>query len=58
MAKYAAERSGGKYVIGRKVWKTMFVRKVMYAYGALAWYQRECEDLEVIQTVLADGYGK
>ena len=49
MVKYAAERSGSKYVIGREIWKTMIVSKLMYGCGALAWYQRECEDLEVIQ---------
>ena len=54
MVKYAAERSVRKYVIGREGWKTMIVSKVMYACGALAWYQRECDDLEVIQ----NGFGR
>ena len=47
MVKYAAERSGSKYVIGREVWKTMIVSKLMYGCGTLTWYQRECDDLEV-----------
>ena len=51
--KYAAVRSGSKYVIGRDGWKTMIVSKLMYGCGALAWYQRECDDLEVIQ----NGFG-
>ena len=38
MVKYAAERSGSKYVIGREGWKTMIVSKLMYVCGALAWY--------------------
>ena len=38
MVKYAAERSGRKYVIGREGWKTMIVSKLMYVCGALAWY--------------------
>ena len=50
MVKYAAEQSGSKYVIGREVWKTTIVSKLMYECGALAWYQCECDDLEVIQT--------
>ena len=54
MVKYAAERSGSKYVIGREGWKTMIVSKLMYGCGALAWYQRECDDLEVIQ----NGHGR
>ena len=54
MVKYAAERSGRKYVIGREGWKTMIVSKLMYGCGALAWYQRECDDLEVIQ----NGFGR
>ena len=49
MVKYAAERSGSKYVIGREGWKTMIDNKPMYECGALAWYQRECDDFEVIQ---------
>ena len=48
MVKYAAERSGSKYVIGRERWTTMIVSKLMYGCGALAWYQRECDDLEVL----------
>ena len=36
-------------MIGREGWKTMIVSNLMYGCGALAWYQRECEDLEVIQ---------
>ena len=48
IVKYAAERSGNKYVIGREGWKTMIVSKLMYGYGAVAWYQRKCDDLEVI----------
>ena len=50
MVKYAAERSGSKYVIGREGWTTMIVIKLMYGCGAPAWYQRECDDLEVIYT--------
>ena len=54
IVKYAAERSESKYVIGRGGCKTMIVSKLMYGYGALAWYQRECDDLEVIQ----NGFGR
>ena len=54
MVKYAAERTGSKYVIGREGWKTMIVSKLMNGCGALAWYQRECNDLEVIQ----NGFGR
>ena len=57
MVKYAVG-SGSKYVIGREGCKTMIVRKLMYGYGALTWHQLECDDLEVIQTDLAGGYGK
>ena len=54
MVKYAAERSGSKYVIGREGWKIMIVSKLMYGCGALAWYQREWDNIEVIQ----NGFGK
>ena len=53
MVKYAAARSWSKYVIGREGWKTMIVNKLMYGCGALAWYQRECDELEVIQNEFA-----
>ena len=54
MLKYAAERLGSKCVIGREGWKIMIVSKLMYGCGALAWYQRECDDLEVIK----NGFGR
>ena len=54
MVKYAATRSGSKYVVGRKGWKSMAINKMMYGCGALAWYQYECDDLEVRQ----NGMGK
>ena len=31
--------------------KSMVINKVMYGCGALAWYQHECDDLEVRQNV-------
>ena len=54
MVKYAAERSGSIYVIAREEWKTMIVSKLMYVCEALAWYQRKCDDLEVIE----NGFGR
>ena len=41
-------------MIGREGWKTMNVSKLMYGCGALAWYQHEWDDLEVIQ----NGFGR
>ena len=49
MVKYAATRSGSKYVVGREGWKSMVVNKMMYGCGTLAWNQHECDDLEVRQ---------
>ena len=37
MVKYAAERSGSKYVIGREGWKTMILSRLLYGCGALAY---------------------
>ena len=54
MVKDAVERSGSKCVIGREGWKINIVSKMMYGCRALTWYQRECDDLEVIQ----NGFGK
>ena len=41
-------------MIGREGWKTIIVSKLMYGCGALAWYQRKCDDLDVIQ----NGFGR
>ena len=49
MVKYAAARSGSKYIVGREGWKSMLVNKLMYGCGALVWYQHECDDLEIRQ---------
>ena len=49
MVKYAAARSGSKYVVGREGWKSMVVIKLMYGCGALVWHQHECDDLEIWQ---------
>ena len=38
MIKYAAARSGSKYVVGREGWKGMVVTKLMDECGAIAWY--------------------
>ena len=49
MVKYAAARYGSKYVVGREGWNGMVVNKRMYGCGALSWYQKECDDLEIRQ---------
>ena len=49
MIKYAVARSGSTYVISREGWKGMVVNKLMYGCGALAWYQKECDNLEIRQ---------
>ena len=36
MVKYAATRSGSKYVFDREEWKSRMVNKMMYGCGALA----------------------
>ena len=50
IVKYAAERSRSKYAIEMEGWMAMIVSTLVYGCGALAWYQRECDDLEVIQS--------
>ena len=35
MVKYAAARSGSKYVVGREGWKSMVVNKLRYGCGTL-----------------------
>ena len=37
MVKYAAARSGSKYVVGREGWKSMVVNKLMYGCETLVW---------------------
>ena len=36
-------------MIGKEGWNAMIASKLMDGYGTLAWYQRECDDLEEIQ---------
>ena len=43
MVKFAAARSGSKYIVGREGRKSMVVTKLMYGCGALVWYQHECD---------------
>ena len=52
MVKYAADRGGSKYVIGREGLIAIIISKLKYGCGALAWYQRECDDSEVIPRLL------
>ena len=40
MVKYAASRSGSKYVVGREGWKGMVVNKLMCVCRALSWYKK------------------
>ena len=47
MVKYAAARSGSKYGVGREGWNCMIVKKMMYGCGALAWYQKDSDDLKI-----------
>ena len=50
MVKYAAARSRSKYVVGREGCKcVVVVNKLMYGCGALARYQKECDDLKIRQ---------
>ena len=49
MGKFAASRSGSKFVIGIEGWEGLVVNKLMYGCGALVWSQAECNDLELKQ---------
>ncbi len=52
MVKFAANRSGSRFIVGREGWKGLVVSKLMFSAGALVWYQKECDDLEVMQNDL------
>ena len=54
MVKYAAARSGSKYVVDRERWKSIVVNKQLYGSGALAWYQQESDNLEIIQNGMGE----
>ena len=49
MVKFAASRSGSKYLVGREGWKGMVVNKLMFGAGATCWDQNECNKLESFQ---------
>ena len=52
IVKYAAARSGSKYVVGREGRKSIVVNNLLHGCGSLAWYQQECDDLEIMQNGL------
>ena len=52
MLKFAASKSGNKYVIGGEGWKCFVVNKLMC--GALVWSYNECNDLEVKQNEMGE----
>ena len=49
MVKFAASRSGSKFVIGKEGCKGLVANKLMYGCGAVVWSQKECTDVEVKQ---------
>ena len=49
MVKFAASRSGSRYLVGREGWKGMVVNKLMFGAGATCWDQNECNKLESFQ---------
>lgn len=46
MVKFAAARSGSRFIVGREGWKSLVVSKLMYAAGAVAWKRGERQKLE------------
>lgn len=49
MVKFAAKRSGSRFVIGREGWKSMVVSRLMYGAGAVVWKPAERQRLERMQ---------
>jgi hypothetical protein len=49
MVKFAAKRSGSKFVVGREGWKSLVVPRLMYAAGAVNWKEVERQKLEKMQ---------
>ena len=49
MVKYAAKRSGSRFVMVRDGWKLLVVNNLMYSSGALTWYEKEYDELERMQ---------
>ena len=49
MIKFTSNRSGSRFIVGREGWKGIVVSKLMFGCGALAWFQSECNALDVMQ---------
>ena len=49
MVKYAAARSGSKYVVGREGWKNYGSKQANVWMWSTSVYQHECDDLEIRQ---------
>ncbi|ELU11715.1 hypothetical protein CAPTEDRAFT_223095 [Capitella teleta] len=49
MAKFATQRSGSRFVVGREAWKSLIVSRVMYASGALVWNENVRQNVERMQ---------
>ncbi|ELU11455.1 hypothetical protein CAPTEDRAFT_193859 [Capitella teleta] len=50
LVKFAAKRSGSRFLIGREGWKSGVVSRIMYGGGALVWMVEERNRLEKEQT--------
>ncbi|ELU17317.1 hypothetical protein CAPTEDRAFT_187456 [Capitella teleta] len=50
LVKFAAKRSGSRFLIGREGWKSGVVSRIMYGGGALVWKVEERSRLEKEQT--------
>ena len=49
MVRFAASRSGSKFVIGRDGWKRLVVHRLVYGCESLEWSQIEFNDMAVKQ---------
>ena len=50
MVKYAAKRSGSRFVVGREAWKSLIVGRFLYGVAAVGWSAQERSKAEVLQT--------
>ena len=58
IVKYAANRSGNRFVVGREAWKGLLVSKLMYGAGALKWNGEDRKRAEGCRKNSVDGCGE
>ena len=48
IVKFSVKISESRFVVVRKGFKSLVVNKLIYGVGALTWYEKKCDELEIM----------